>query len=1415
MRKKLLSVVLALAMVLSLMPMAWAENGTETVTEPANPAADKAVTLTQGDTVQQFDTLQAAIDAVQAYDYSTNKEPYEITLNQNLTESVEIPAQRLKLTIDLNGCKLTNSDHHTITNKSTYGITITDSQGGGIVDNVSHGKAAIYNDINAKITLSGGTYMRSAEASTGDSASGGNSYYVIKNFGSMTISSGVTVKFSDTNQGLYSSLIGNGWQNAADAEAGTNGEPKPSEGKNKATLTINNGTFTGGQITVKNDDFGVLTIKDGTFKQSGDGRSAVANNHIATISGGTFDSTTGPAVYSRHYDGEANDGTLTISGGTFTSTGSHAVALLTSGAKADITGGTFDAGAGSYGVSGVEGASAQISAGTYKVDDAEKICNLPNALVPSYGAVQGEDGNFTVQVTDGEAVVIENGVTTQYPTLKAAMAAVQTGGIVQLRRDVTLEKGVETGSVSGITLDLNGYSIDGTAVKNANGVIFMQAKYGWKPVEGIDPTMKIINSVSGQGGEIKGTLPVQFGSGDSRYTIPGVIGEGVTLTVTGDGTDAVKLKSSAYLVYSEITKDYIKNGGFKITADDGTERIYGDYANAAGKAADGVVTMLHDYTGNDSIASGTSSGTLDLNGNTFTSLSSDQMVQINYDNAGITIRNGTLTGTAEALSKGGLTALYNNTTLVLENVIMNVPGDSYGIVTNSTNTGNSVTLKNSTLNVPDGLGIYFPSDGNVTIENSKINAKHVGVQMCAGSLTVTGDQTAITTTGTKQQKTEGDGPIVDGAAISIVKRDGYKDLGKVEIRAGAFKSAQADAVKAYTFNNTDKTEGAWDEANTVVKISGGLFSSDPTAYLAEGKMAFPITQGDYSFEVKDAIASVEIADGKADTQPAEGEYPADAVTEEAATAAAESVTASLAGAAGSVASGVDSAVVADAESKLGSKKPVGEETVVLVQPYPEVTPAGSSVDGDKKTVTFNIVPKYNLIATHTGVTVTTPDALDETNSVVLKKAQPLTVTTPAEVTLTLPEGFAAAGADVYIKHEASNGKTYYYTAKVAGDRTITFTTSHGFSPFTISTVNEAAAEVNGVGYPTLQEAVDAVENNGTIKLLKNIDAAEVATVSKDITFTVDTDGKTFDKDTNIVAGSNTTVKISGNATSYTYIFDYTAPSSGGGSSSATYTVNVEKSKHGSVESNRSRASSGTTVTLTVQPDKGYELDELTVTDKDGDELKLTRKSDTKYTFTMPRSAVTVEAVFVEEREDTGYSDVSADAWYADAVQYVTDKGMMQGNNGKFMPADKLNRGQMAQVLFNLEGKQPVNYAMSFGDVNGSEWFAEAVRWAASEKIVSGYDNGNFGPNDPITREQLAVILFRYAQYKGMDTVTLEENLTGFADADEISGYAVSALNWAVGAGVLKGTGTGLAPKANATRSEVAQMLMNFDQNVAK
>ena len=422
-----------------------------------------------------------------------------------------------------------------------------------------------------------------------------------------------------------------------------------------------------------------------------------------------------------------------------------------------------------------------------------------------------------------------------YDTLKEAMGAAKNGETVDLLRNVTLTKSVETaGKVSGITLDLNGHNIDGTAVTSSNGVVWMGTKYGWKPVEGTDNTMKIINSVSDQGGEIKGTLPVQFSTGDSRYPIPGEIGEGVTLTVTGDGTDAVQLKSSAYLVYSENSRDYIKNGGFKVTAADGIERIYGSYANAAKAAHNGVVTMLHDYSGKESISSGNRVGVLDLGGNTFTYLNSDKMININYDNAGITIQNGTLTANAEVLSEGGVTALYNNTTLVLEHVTMNVPGNSYGIVTNGTNTGNTITLKDSTLNVPDGYGIYFPSSGSVAIEDSVINAKYSGVQMCSGSLTVKGDKTAITTTGEPQQKTENDGAIADGAAISVINRSYPGGTPTMSITGGTFSSKNADAVKAYTFSNTDKTEGEWEGVKEFVSISGGTFSSDVTDYLDDG-----------------------------------------------------------------------------------------------------------------------------------------------------------------------------------------------------------------------------------------------------------------------------------------------------------------------------------------------------------------------------------------------------------------------------------------------------------------------------------------------------------------------------------------------------------------------------------------------------
>ena len=707
-----------------------------------------------------------------------------------------------------------------------------------------------------------------------------------------------------------------------------------------------------------------------------------------------------------------------------------------------------------------------------------------------------------------------------------------------------------------------------------------------------------------------------------------------------------------------------------------------------------------------------------------------------------------------------------------------------------------VTLKNGTITSTKDSGVRMIVQNycdltleNMIVDGSNLKAKDYTVSNNCGNVTIQ-DTTIIE-------------PKEGGFAFDSCDYASY---------TGVCVAVKGNSYIQGAMECTNPNGGA--EAAKII-IESGHFTSDPSAYVADGKAALPGTEPGYAFTVGDKVTT----DGV--VKPAAGDPVVDdsklpsmsdenktAITNVAASVEDDGV---LAAAANSVLNTVTQEEKENAEKALkapDSGVSVQGDVTTYVQAYLDIKP--TAYDDTNKTFTLDITPMYRVVASTAEqadkiVVVGEAGQGETANAVVLEGSEKkLTNLQTMTISITLPGSWSVTNNQVYVQH-----KGHEYVATVAGN-VATFTNPHGFSAFVVSTTPAAAAEVNGDRYMNLTDALNAAENGNTVTILKAPDANTNFSMSGD-TRTIKVKNGTE---------SNLTVTINGEKhenvkTNESFEVKYTRPSSGGGSSSTTYAVNVEKAKHGSVDSNRSRASSGTTVTLTVQPDNGYELDELTVTDKNGNGLKLTKKSDTKYTFTMPKSAVTVEATFVEESKDTGYSDVSADAWYADAVQYVTDKGMMQGNNGKFMPADKLNRGQMAQVIFNLEGHQAVNYAMSFGDVKGSEWFAEAVRWAASEKIVSGYDNGNFGPNDPITREQLAVILFRYAQYKGMDTVTLEENLTGFADADEISGYAVSALNWAVGAGVINGTGAGLAPKANATRSEVAQMLMNFDQNVTK
>lgn len=272
-------------------------------------------------------------------------------------------------------------------------------------------------------------------------------------------------------------------------------------------------------------------------------------------------------------------------------------------------------------------------------------------------------------------------------------------------------------------------------------------------------------------------------------------------------------------------------------------------------------------------------------------------------------------------------------------------------------------------------------------------------------------------------------------------------------------------------------------------------------------------------------------------------------------------------------------------------------------------------------------------------------------------------------------------------------------------------------------------------------------------------------------------------------------------------------SSSSGTPTTTYNVNVNAATNGAVAADKKTASKGTTVTVTASPSKGYVVDAVKVVDKDGKDVAVTGK-DGKYVFTMPASAVTVTGSFKAETPAPvalPFTDVKSDNWFYDAVKYAYAQGLMTGTSATtFAPNETMNRAMIVTVLYRLEKSPAVTGASKFTDVPAGQWYSDAVAWAAANKIVNGYDETTFGPMNAVTREQMAAILFRYEQVKGLENVTLEENLNRFPDQNKISAYAIPALQWAVGQKIINGNADGtLDPTGTATRAQVAQIFTNL------
>ena len=263
-----------------------------------------------------------------------------------------------------------------------------------------------------------------------------------------------------------------------------------------------------------------------------------------------------------------------------------------------------------------------------------------------------------------------------------------------------------------------------------------------------------------------------------------------------------------------------------------------------------------------------------------------------------------------------------------------------------------------------------------------------------------------------------------------------------------------------------------------------------------------------------------------------------------------------------------------------------------------------------------------------------------------------------------------------------------------------------------------------------------------------------------------------------------------------------------------YAIKINESTNGVVESNYRYASSGSTVTLTAKPEQGYELNALTVTDRNGKAIKVRPKDDNRYQFTMPSRGVVVDASFKcdggEYCPSKRFEDIDKSLWYHEAIDDVILHKIMQGiSETTFEPNTVTSRAMLVTVLYRTENTPITDATLQFKDVEANAWYTDAIRWAASNDIVKGYDVAHFGPNDDVTREQMAAIIYRYADYKGLDT-NARADLNTFGDAATISDWALDAMQWSNAVGIIIGMDNNLlVPLGNSTRAQLASVLHQY------
>ena len=389
------------------------------------------------------------------------------------------------------------------------------------------------------------------------------------------------------------------------------------------------------------------------------------------------------------------------------------------------------------------------------------------------------------------------------------------------------------------------------------------------------------------------------------------------------------------------------------------------------------------------------------------------------------------------------------------------------------------------------------------------------------------------------------------------------------------------------------------------------------------------------------------------------------------------------------------------------------------------------------------------------------------------------------------------------------------TAVAPGTATITATTEDGSKTATcVVTVTAATVPVTGVTLSQTQASLYYNRTPNTLTLTATV-APDNAT-NQAVTWT--------SSNPSVAKVENGVVTALARGTA---VITATAADGSGASASCTvtvrpdippanpnYRITVEATQGGTVTADPTAAKAGATVTLTPVPDRGYQVGSVAVTDRFGDPVAVTEQADGTYTFVMPNGQVTVTVTFAEA--PLPFPDVTEGDWFYDAVRYAYENGLMDGvGDNLFAPNSDTTRAQLVTILYRLEGQPAPSGDSGFSDVAAGTWYTDAVAWAAENGIVNGVSETEFAPGKDITREQLATILFRYAEAKGYD-VSARVDLSAYPDANQIQSYAAESVAWAVAEGLIQGfEDNTLRPAGNATRAQIATILMRFCEGVAK